>query len=119
MAFQVMSEGCLSMRRLLPPGARATRSRVTSRWPRNLARASNKWLEAVSQNLMHADLNVTDGVCGIVPGIDVKRRIGQLGNGGPEGLDKAALPFQLKELLKQLEEATQSSGSSTLNRGGD
>jgi integrase len=36
-------------------------------------------LKAVSQNLMHANLSITDGVYGILSGTDVQERIGALG----------------------------------------
>lgn len=36
-------------------------------------------LKAVSQNLMHANLSVTDGIYGILLGTDVKGEISELG----------------------------------------
>jgi hypothetical protein len=36
-------------------------------------------IKAVSQNLMHANLSVTDGVYGILSGMDVKGEIAGLG----------------------------------------
>jgi site-specific recombinase XerC len=35
-------------------------------------------LKAVSQNLMHANLSVTDGVCGVLSGMDIKGEIAEL-----------------------------------------
>jgi hypothetical protein len=44
-------------------------------------------LKAASQNLMHSNLSITDGVYGIMSNTDVKRQIANLGNnpGLPEG----------------------------------
>jgi integrase len=39
-------------------------------------------LKAISQNLMHANLSVTDGVYGILSDNDVKGKISQLGKSG-------------------------------------
>ena len=37
-------------------------------------------LKAVSQNLMHENLTITDGVYGILSDSDVRKRIAELGN---------------------------------------
>jgi len=61
-------------------------------------------LKAVSQNLMHSNLTVTDGIYGILSSLDVQKEIGSLGqrraqdDDGPE-----ALVNLMKRLLQRLE----------------
>jgi hypothetical protein len=62
-------------------------------------------LKAVSQNLMHANLSVTDGVYGILSEMDVKEQINNLGlktgRGEKKELsDLVTLTKQLEELIK-------------------
>ena len=44
-------------------------------------------LKAVSQNLMHSNLNTTDGIYGILSPGDVRDQIGRLGRGGETEAD--------------------------------
>ena len=58
-------------------------------------------LKAVSQNLMHENLTITDGVYGILAEKDVKDQIGMLGY--MAGVDKSdQLVPLLEEVLRQL-----------------
>ena len=62
-------------------------------------------LKAVSQNLMHANLSITDGIYSILSDRDIKKEIQTLGP-LPEKdlqLDTKALVDVLKETIKQLE----------------
>jgi hypothetical protein len=64
-------------------------------------------LEAVSQNLMHANLSVTDGVYGILSDVDVRRQIARLRRHAElrsEGEVKELVSVT-KRLLKRLEES--------------
>ena len=60
-------------------------------------------LKAVSQNLMHANLSVTDGVYGIHSDLDVKQQIAALGKSVASAQNKAELIDLLKKLLKEYE----------------
>jgi integrase len=57
-------------------------------------------LKAVSQNLMHANLSITDGVYGILSGMDVKGAISELGKSGNSNTTDEVR--ELKALVKQL-----------------
>lgn len=46
-------------------------------------------LKAISQNLMHSNLNTTDGIYGILSERDVHQRISELGKKDPAGLSKS------------------------------
>jgi integrase len=60
-------------------------------------------LKAVSQNLMHADLTITNGVYGVLTDDDVQRTIASLGRITPEeGDDQQALIGALEKLLAEL-----------------
>jgi len=67
-------------------------------------------LKAVSQNLMHASLSITDRVYGVLQGDDIRARISALGGSSTEqpvvseDQDKAAILAQIHALLAQLEE---------------
>lgn len=58
-------------------------------------------LKAVSQNLMHANLSITDGVYGVLSGLDVKNQISNLGkNKSPDNLgDLQSIKDMLERLL--------------------
>jgi site-specific recombinase XerC len=59
-------------------------------------------LKAVSQNLMHSNLSITDGVYGILSSADVGKRIASLGQKAEAGqLTKDELLDQLAKLLEQ------------------
>lgn len=62
-------------------------------------------LKAVSQNLMHANLSITDGVYGVLSGTDVKAEIGELGKKGvqSEASEIARLRALLNSLLANLD----------------
>ncbi len=64
-------------------------------------------LKAVSQNLMHENLAVTDGVYGVLSGTDVKRQIMQLGGGDPASHEggKRELIAKLEGLLSELKQS--------------
>lgn len=64
-------------------------------------------LKAVSQNLMHANLSITDGVYGILSEQDVKEQIANLGN--IDSTDNAVTFNELLLVTKKLLE--------TLNKG--
>jgi integrase len=55
-------------------------------------------LKAVSQNLMHSNLSITDGVYGILSDLDVKAQIQSLGKVSPTAEDD--LLKQIRKLLK-------------------
>jgi integrase len=57
-------------------------------------------LKAVSQNLMHQNLTVTDGVYGVLSDVDVKRQIGLLGV--TPGLQQDKNIEELRSLLREL-----------------
>ena len=54
-------------------------------------------LKAVSQNLMHANLSITDGVYGVLSEVDIKEQIGELGRTA-----NSETPALLISLLEQL-----------------
>lgn len=56
--------------------------------------------KAVSMNLMHSNMSITDGIYSILSEQDVSSRISSLGNSGSTNLDAAAL---LRQLASQLE----------------
>jgi hypothetical protein len=59
--------------------------------------------EAVSQNLMHADLTITNGVYGVLVDCDVQQTIASLGRAEPAGRSgQEALIATLEELLSNL-----------------
>lgn len=62
-------------------------------------------LKAVSQNLMHENLAVTDGVYGVLSDTDVKRQIAALGASRAEHDDVEELKSALVRLLARLGEA--------------
>jgi len=68
------------------------------------------YLKAVSQDLVHASLGITDRVYGVLQGDDVRTRIGALGgnNTAEPALsmagDQAAMVAQIQALPTQLEE---------------
>ena len=75
-------------------------------------------LKAVSQNLMHENLAVTDGVYGVLSDTDVKRQISELGKGpsysGNRGVQE--LVSLTRELLQRLESDTRGKGLSARER---
>lgn len=61
-------------------------------------------LKAVSQNLTHSNLNITDGIYGILSKLDVREQI--IGLGQTKGLingKEDEIVSQLKRILLQLE----------------
>jgi hypothetical protein len=62
-------------------------------------------LKAVSQNLMHSNLSITDGVYGILSSADVGERIAGLGgkvaSGKASTIEIADQLIQLAEMLKK------------------
>jgi hypothetical protein len=64
-------------------------------------------LKAVSQNLMHANLGITDGVYGVLSELDVKEQIGVLGKARVAGeRDSIEQLIALnRELIRQLKRA--------------
>lgn len=60
-------------------------------------------LKAVSQNLMHKNLSVTDGVYAILSEMDVKQQISLLGKSVSSSPNKDEFLDALKDLLRQLE----------------
>ncbi len=62
-------------------------------------------LKAVSQNLMHANLSVTDGVYGILSDFDVKNQISALGKDLEKSKDKKELILLIKELIEGFEKS--------------
>lgn len=62
-------------------------------------------LKAVSQNLMHENLTVTDGVYGVLSEVDVAKRVAGLGSGESNGVatDLRELLNLNRRLLKHLE----------------
>jgi integrase len=63
-------------------------------------------LKAVSQNLMHANLSVTDGVYGVLSDLDVKEQIASLGKMMAHGKSEKELIVLLKQLLNQYENSS-------------
>jgi len=61
-------------------------------------------LKAVSQNLMHANLSITDGVYGILSEMDVKRQIESLTQKIENYENTSDLIFLTKQLLQKLED---------------
>ncbi len=60
-------------------------------------------MKAISQNLMHSDLKVTDGISGILDNMDVKERIaGLLDSKGNEFESKTASQEEMYSLLLDL-----------------
>jgi len=64
-------------------------------------------LKAVSQNLMHQDLSVTDGVYGILSEQDTRKQISALVINEPdqEAASSAELSVLLRQVLERLEKA--------------
>jgi integrase len=60
-------------------------------------------LKAVSQNLMHANLSVTDGVYGILSDFDVKKQISALGKDLEKSTNKKELVDLLRKILENYE----------------
>jgi integrase len=72
-------------------------------------------LKAVSQNLMHAHLSITDGIYGILSDDDVGDRIASLGNGKSSvgELDLAEFALRLEAIERQLEGKTEARDTET------
>ena len=60
-------------------------------------------LKAVSQNLMHKNLSVTDGVYGILSDMDVRKQITMFGKNMTISSNKKDLVVMLRQLLEELE----------------
>ena len=60
-------------------------------------------LKAVSQNLMHENLTITDGVYGILSENDVRKQIGALGNNIKNNDEVQELRLLVTRLLAKLE----------------
>jgi len=60
-------------------------------------------LKAVSQNLMHENLTITDGVYGILSEKDVREQIATLGNDETNNNDVQELRLLVTRLLAKLE----------------
>lgn len=75
-------------------------------------------LMAVSQNLMHENLAVTDGVYGVLSDTNVMRQIYQLGRGRAESESREVgeLVSLTRELLKKLEADAGGKGVSARSR---
>jgi len=58
-------------------------------------------LKAVSQNLMHSNLSITDGVYGILSETDIQEQILSLGKTITQGENKEEIVALLKQLLQQ------------------
>ena len=56
-------------------------------------------LKAVSQNLMHSNISITDGVYGILSDTDIQKQIASLGNTTALGESKEELENLIKQLL--------------------
>jgi len=63
-------------------------------------------LKAVSQNLMHENLAVTDGVYGVLSDTDVKRQIAALGVNEAQGDDVQELRLLVRRLLVKLDKSS-------------
>ena len=59
-------------------------------------------LKAVSQNLMHSNLSITDGVYGILSDTDIQKQIASLGNMTIKGESKEELISLLKQILHEV-----------------
>lgn len=59
--------------------------------------------KAVSQNLMHSNLSITDGIYGMLSDLDVQQRIAALGSGGEGGDTKETIIMTLRKLLSELQ----------------
>ncbi len=59
-------------------------------------------LKAVSQNLMHENLSITDGVYGTLSETDVRQQIAPLGNGVANSEDVQELRLLVSRLLARL-----------------
>jgi len=59
-------------------------------------------LKAVSQNLMHQNLSITDGVYGILSEKDVRQQINAIGNMREKDDDDYQLAILLRQLLDTL-----------------
>jgi len=72
-------------------------------------------LKAVSQNLMHENLAVTDGVYGVLSDTNVKRQISELGEGRTHSGNREVeeLVSLTRELLQRFEPNTRGKGPST------
>jgi hypothetical protein len=53
-------------------------------------------LKAVSQNLMHSNLSITDGVYGILSDNDIQKQIAELGNADVKGEKKEELVILIR-----------------------
>jgi hypothetical protein len=62
-------------------------------------------LKAVSQNLMHSNLSITDGVYGILSVTDIQNQIASLGSTAISGENKKELESLISELIHQTFEA--------------
>jgi site-specific recombinase XerC len=60
-------------------------------------------LKAVSQNLMHKNLSVTDGVYGVLSTLDVQKQIATIGNSVAKSSNSNELLILLKRVLEELE----------------
>lgn len=60
-------------------------------------------LKAVSQNLMHKNLSITDGMYGVLSEIDVRQQIASLGKGVANSEDLQELRSLVSRLLVKLE----------------
>ena len=59
-------------------------------------------LKAVSQNLMHSNISITDGVYGILSDTDIQKQIASLGNTIVSGEIKEELETLIKELIHKV-----------------
>lgn len=58
-------------------------------------------LKAVSQNLMHSNLSITDGVYGILSDNDIQKQIASLGNTDVTGEKKEELEILIRQILQK------------------
>jgi site-specific recombinase XerC len=58
-------------------------------------------LKAVSQNLMHSNLSITDGVYGILSDTDIQKQIASLGNTGVSGEKKEELEILIRQIIQK------------------
>jgi hypothetical protein len=63
-------------------------------------------LKAVSQNLMHENLSITDGVYGVLSETDARQQIATLGNGAANSEDVQELRSLVSRLLVKLERSS-------------
>ena len=69
-------------------------------------------LKAVSQNLMHSNLGITDGIYGMLSTANVGKRIAGLGNLAEEGqVSQAELLDRVTKLIEIVEKSINSSGT--------